>query len=155
VLPSHTAETLPAPPDSLHHGDITLRFVHIVPGDPSRDFVPSYHFRILTKDGSNAGHVNFRIGDTAHVQICAGHIGFEIAESFRGHGYAFQACLAIAPFVRTVYDSVIITCDPDNHVSRRTIEKLGAVYVDEVLIPPHEPMYQRGLRSKLRYRWTP
>ena len=148
-----TGETLPVPPESLSSGEVTLQFCRIVPGEPSRGFVPSFHFRILVA-GSDAGYINFRVGDTEHIHVCAGHIGFEIAESFRGHGYALQACRAIAPFVRSVYESVTITCDPDNMASRRTLERLGAQFVDEVAVPAHDPHYQRGSRTKRRYKWT-
>jgi len=148
-------EMLPSPPESLANGEITLRFSHIVPGEPSHGFVPYFHFRIIIADGSDVGQINFRIGDTEHVRVCAGHIGFEIIESFRGHGFAFQACRAIAPFVRSVYEVVTITCDPDNWASRRTIERLGAELVDEVAVPADDPHYQRGSRTKRRYKWTP
>ncbi len=152
---SPTIEGFPIPPDMLSSGAVRLRFVRVVPGDPSRDFVPAYHFRILLSDGSDVGHINFRVGDTEHVRLCAGHIGFEILEPFRGHGYALQACRAIASFVRSFYGAVTITCDPDNLASIRTIERLGASFADEVPVPPHDPHFQRGSRSKRRYRWTP
>lgn len=143
------------PPETLSFGEVGLHFVRVVPGDPSRDFVPAYHFRILLADGSDVGNVNFRVGDAEHVRVCAGHIGFEIREQFRGHGYAFQACRAIAPFVRLVSGAVTITCDPDNVASIRTIERLGASFTDEVSVPPHDPHYKRGSRTKKRYVWTP
>ena len=143
------------PPADLSHGGVQLRFVKVVPGEPKRGFVPYYHFRILAPDGPDVGHINFRVGDTEHVRICAGHVGFEVIESHRGHGYALRACQAIAPFVASVYDAVIITCDPDNLASQRTIERLGACLVDEVDVPPHDPHYQRGSRRKRRYRWEP
>jgi predicted acetyltransferase len=149
------APKLQEPPEALSFGQVRLHFIRIVPGDPSRDFVPAYHFRILLGDGSDVGHINFRVGDTEHVRVSAGHIGFEICEEHRGHGYAFEACCAIAPFVRSVYDAVTITCDPDNLASRRTIERLGASFIDEVPVPQHDPHYQRGSRFKRRYRWTP
>jgi predicted acetyltransferase len=155
MTPSPSAGTFPTPPETLSFGQVRLHFVRIVPGDPSHDFVPAYHFRILTADGSDVGHINFRVGDTGHVLVCAGHIGFEIREPCRGHGYALQACRAIAPFVRSVYEAVTITCDPDNIASIRTIEKLGASFTDEVPVPPHDPHYQRGSRRKRRYRWIP
>lgn len=148
-------EPLPPAPETLSSGEVTLRFVRIMPGDPSRGFVPGYHFRIVTPDGSDAGHINFRVGDTEHVRLAAGHIGFEVHELFRGHGYALAACRALAPFVRSVSGSVTVTCDPDNAASRRTIERLGATFVDEVDVPPGDPHYERGSRRKLRYRWTP
>jgi len=143
------------PPEDLSFGQVRLHFARIIPGDPAQDFVPMYHFRILLADGSDIGHLNFRVGDTQHVQICAGHIGFEIQAKFRGHGYAFEACRAVAPFVRTIYNSVIITCTPDNQASKRTIERLGASFVDEVPVPEHDPHYKRGSRISRRYRWTP
>jgi tagatose 1,6-diphosphate aldolase len=101
------------------------------------------------------GHINFRVGHTEHVRVSAGHIGFEITEPFRGRGYARQACQAIAPFVRSIYEWVTITCDPENPASRRTIEKLGAQFVDEVVVPVEDPHYQRGSRMKRRYQWKP
>jgi tagatose 1,6-diphosphate aldolase len=102
---------------------------------------------------SDVGHINFRIGDTEHVRVCAGHIGFDIHEEFRGHGYAYQACCAISPFVRSVYGDVTITCDPDNFASIKTIDRLGAEFVDEVPVPPHEPQFLS--RIKRRYKWIP
>ena len=50
---------------------------------------------------------------------------------------------------------VLITCDPDNLPSSKTIEKLGASFIDEVAVSPTEPGYRRGSRVKRRYRWTP
>ena len=142
-------------PPSLCFGDVTLQFVHVVDGEPARGFVPSYHFRIRTKDGFAAGHINLRVGDTDHVRLCAGHVGFEVAAEYRGRRYAFQACSALAPFARTLARELIITCDPDNVASRRTIERLGAEFIDEVPVPEHDPHYARGSRIKRRYLWKP
>lgn len=152
---SPPTETLRTPSETLSFGEVTLRFARVISGDPSLDLVPAYHFRILVEDGSDVGHINFRVGDTEHVRVSAGHIGFEISAQFRGHGYAFQACRAIAPFVRSVCREVTITCDPDNVASIRTIERLSARFIDEVSVPAHDPHYKRGSRRKRRYRWTP
>lgn len=146
---------LPTPPAALFFEEVTLRFIRVVPGEPLRGMVPYYHFRILAVDGEDVGHINFRVGDSEHVRLCAGHIGFEIAEGFRGRGYALQACRAIAPFIRSVCGAVTITCDPDNIASSRTIERLGARFVDEILVPVGDPHYERGSRTKRRYRWMP
>jgi RimJ/RimL family protein N-acetyltransferase len=154
VLYRKKQDALPLPPAILSFGQVRLRFVQIVPGNPSRGFVPAYHFRILNAAGADAGHINFRMCGTEHVRVCAGHIGFEILEAARGHGYAFEACRALAPFVRSFYDSVTITCNPDNVASIRTIERLGARFMDEVPVPPHDPHFKHS-RSKKRYQWTP
>jgi hypothetical protein len=129
-----TVPHLPLPPAGLTSGDVSLAFVKIVPGDDAKGFAPAYHFRILVGN-HDAGHINFRVGESEHVRICAGHIGFEVSEAFRGHGYALQACQALAPFVRIVYPTVILTCDPENTASRRTIEKLSANFIDETRVP--------------------
>lgn len=145
----------PQPPDRPSFGDVWLRFVALVPGDPSRGFVSYYQFRImLSATGEDVGRINFRVGDTHHVTLVAGHIGYEIAEAHRGHGYSLQACRAIAPFVASIYPAVIITCDPDNIASRTTIERLGSEFLDEVEVPEHEPAFTCGSRFKRRYLWT-
>ena len=96
---------------------------------------------------------NFRVGDTEHVRQCVGHIGYEIIESFRGHGFARQACRALVPFARLFYHELTITCDPDNAASKRTIEQLGASFVDEIPVPPTDPHFESGARLKSRYCW--
>jgi tagatose 1,6-diphosphate aldolase len=153
---NQTAEDaiLPPPPQSLANGDVVLRLDRIVPGDPSRNYVPYYHFRIIRGDGTDVGHINFRVGDTEHIRRFAGHIGFQIAEPHRGHGYAGQACRAIMPLLRTLYESVLITCDPSNAASRRTIEKLGATLLDEIATTV-DSSGQHFQHTKRRYIWTP
>jgi predicted acetyltransferase len=145
---------LPAPLQPLAYGDIVLRLDRIVPADPLRDFVPYYHFRILRGDGTDVGHINFRVGDTEHIRLFAGHVGFQIAEPYRGHGYAGEACRAIAPLVQSLYESVVITCDPSNAASRRTIEKLGATFLDEIAATVDASGHHIQ-HIKRRYIWTP
>lgn len=133
---------------------VVLRFARIVPGDAVRGFVPFYHYRIWAA-GEDVGHINLRVGDTEHVRLCAGHVGFEIAPPYRGHRYALSACRALAPLARAIAAEHLITCDPDNLPSHRTIERLGAAFLDEVVVPENDPHYLRGSRTKLRFRWTP
>jgi len=146
---------LPVPPETLSHGEVMLRFSRIVFGDAARGLVPYFHYRILIPVGMDAGHINFRVGDTEHVRRYVGHIGFEVSEWFRGNHFALKACLALAPFVRSVYKDVVVTCDPENLASRRTIESLGALFIEEVEVPPHDPHYASGARRKRRYAWIP
>jgi len=147
-------DSLPKPPDQLSCENVTLRFARIVIGDVTRGLVPYYHYRIFA-GGIDVGHINLRVGDTEHVRLCAGHVGFEIAMAHRGHHYALQACRALAPFARSISPDILLTCDPDNLASRRTIELLGGVFLGEVPVPPHDPHYLRGSRAKRRYLWSP
>jgi len=145
---------VPPPPARLGFREVKLRFAEFVPGDPERGFVPYYHFRIEV-GREDVGHINFRVEDNEHIRMTAGHIGYEVRPEWRGHGYAGQACRALAPFVRQLRPDVIVTADPDNIASLRTIEGLGAQFLDEVPVPAFEPAYGRGSLRKRRYLWVP
>ena len=146
---------LTATPGNLSFGEVTLILDSIKPGDAARGMVPYYHFRIRDAEGADVGHINLRVGDTEHIRVCAGHVGYKIAPEFRGHRYAYQACRALAPFIRTIYDAVVLTCAPTNMPSIRTIERLGATFIDEIAVPESDPTYLRGSRIKRQYFWTP
>lgn len=152
---SHEMNRLPKAPPSLAHEGVTIVFSRITDGDAARGFVPGYRFKIFNDQSEEVGHLNFRVGDTEHVRLAAGHIGFEVAERHRGNRYACKACLAAAPWISQVTDTVLITADPDNMPSIRTIEKLGATLLDEVDVPPDDPHYLRGSVRKRRYQWKP
>ena len=139
---------------ALSHGVLSLQWVDIV-FPIGRELAPYHHFRILA--GSvDVGHINLRIGESGHLQRVVGHIGFGIRSRFRGHGYALSACWALGPFARVLRRETILTCDPGNHASRRTLERLvGGLSGEEVSVPIGDPHYGRGARTKLRFRWVP
>jgi predicted acetyltransferase len=142
-------------PSCLPGQIISLRHQATVPGDDSQGLVPFYHFKIVDIADNIVGHINFRVGDTPHVRLAAGHIGYEIVPEHRGHGYALAACKAIAPFVRKHYKEVLLTVDPLNRPSIRIIEQLGAKFLDEVEVPANDQAYLKGARRKKRYLWAP
>jgi RimJ/RimL family protein N-acetyltransferase len=43
--------------------------------------------------------------------------------------------------------------DPDNTPSIRIIEKLGAIFINEIDVPLDDPAYAKGARRKKRYEW--
>ena len=140
-------EILPVkPPEYLEHGAVTLRFTKTVPGDATRGFVPYYHYRILVDD-TDVGHINLRVGDTGHVRFSAGHVGFEIAAPYRGHRYALSACHALAPFARSFYTPLILTCDPDNHASRRNARRLTIILERVTCLDRSRLLAQLGTES--------
>ena len=143
------------PPQSIEFEDIRVTFSSETHGDSSLGFVPGYHFRILNSEGSDVGHVNVRIGDTEHVRLAAGHIGFQITEEHRGNRYASKACLALASWISAFNDRILITADPDNLASIRTVLRIGGMFLDEVDVPKGDPHYLRGSHRKRRYLWNP
>ncbi|MCC7375889.1 MAG: GNAT family N-acetyltransferase [Verrucomicrobiales bacterium] len=146
---------IPAPPEELIGLGMRLRYIETLPGDVRLGFVPSLRFHIYTSAGEHAGRIHLRVGDTPHVRWYAGHVGYEVYEEYRGENLALRACLALAPFARDVAASHVITCDPDNTPSMRTIERLAVLFLGEVEVPPEDPQYASGSRHKRRYRWLP
>lgn len=140
-------------PKKIEGDIVTLHFDSIKPVDVEKGYVPYYHFRVIDNTGNNVGHINFRIGNTNHVLFCAGHIGYEIKDMFRGHSYAYHACITIAPFVRSFYPSVVLTCNPDNLASKITIEKLHCKFLGEHQLDENEQAYKNGERTRNRYLW--
>jgi len=49
---------------------------------------------------------------------------------------------------------VWITCNPDNIASIKTIEKIGAAYVETIDVPEENEIYQQGEFRKNRYKWS-
>ena len=148
------ANELPEPP-ALESNEISLILEKRTEGDEAKGFVPAYSFGVYLKEGrKRIGHINLRIGDTEHVMQFAGHIGFAINEEHQGNSYAAKACLALKNFAASFYESVIITCNPDNIASKRTLEKIGAEFIEEIQIPEDNHVrITHGETHKRRYRW--
>ena len=110
---------------------------------------------IIDADGTKVGHINFKVGDTNHIRQCVGHIGYEISPEHRGNSYSYFACNAIRPFIKIFYGKVILTCDPENIPSIKIIEKLNGKFLNEIIVPKHDPFYRIGFRKKRRFKWEP
>ncbi len=142
------------PPPAMNFADVSLHLEKMIPADQKKILVPVYRFAIRNKNNIRVGHISFKVGDIPHILYYAGHIGYEIAPHHRGNGYAAKACLALKPFVAQNYDSLIITTDPGNIASVKTILNIGALYLDQVEIPKDNFMRKNhGHRFKRRYVW--
>ena len=134
---------------------IRLRFVKALPADDKTGNVPAEHYQIIEqKSRQEAGTIRSRLSNREDILRYAGHIGYGIHETYRGHHYAASACLALKPIALAHgFSELWITCDPDNRPSRRTCERIGAELIEIVDIPEHIDMYQDGERQKCRYLW--
>lgn len=112
--------------------------------------VPCYFFRIRANDGYQpiVGRCDLRIGNVPELRY-AGEIGYSIEEEHRGQGYAgFATELLLAFAYQLGMEEILITCDPDNLPSRRTLEKLGGRLEETVAVPEASTCYRCGDRVK-------
>jgi predicted acetyltransferase len=123
--------------------------------NPAKNWLRNLEFNIILKSKEiSIGHINLRIGYTDSIVFYGGHIGYCITEEYRGNHYAGKACLLLKNEIKNHgLDVIWITCNPDNHASRKTCEWIGAEYVTTVDLPEDNDQYLEGERQKCRYRW--
>ena len=136
-------------------------FLHAVPDgrercDPRRDggIRAAYRFWMRLANGpiEYAGTLTLRVGRGGDLERYLGHVGYVVHPPARGRSLAARATRLILPLARSHgLRELWITCNPDNAASRRTAERLGAVYVETVSVPRRHPLYARGDREKRRY----
>jgi predicted acetyltransferase len=116
--------------------------------------VPTWSFRMVhAESGEELGTIRLRVGDSRHVVMYAGHVGYAVDEPHRGNRYAERALRLLLPVARRLgLDPLWVTCDPENAASRRTLERMGARLVEEVDVPPDCVIFQSGHPRKCRYR---
>lgn len=141
-------------PGRLVDGDLALVLRETYPGDARRGYVPAYRFRMtLAGQKQEIGRIELRVGNTEHIVLYAGHIGYRVLPMYRGRHYAARSCALLMPLARYHgLNPLWITCNPDNYASRRTCELAGATLVEIVDLPEDVDMYQMGERQKCRYR---
>lgn len=141
-------------PGTLTDKDLTLVLVEEYPGNPTLSFVPAYRFKMtLVGQNDKIGRIELRVGNTNHIVMYAGHIGYGVEPEHRGRRYAARACRLLLPLAKSHgLEAIWITCNPDNTASRRTCELAGAELVEIVDLPEDTDMYRAGERQKCRYR---
>jgi predicted acetyltransferase len=135
-------------------GELTPDLVERQHADTNRGIVPAYVFAMMNrKTGLQMGRISLRIGNTDHLRLYAGHIGYAVDRPYRGNHYAERSCRLLLPLARAHgMNELWITCNPENLASRRTLERLGAELVEIVDVPLNNPLYRRGERQKCRFR---
>ncbi len=141
--------------DSFKGALIDLEVEHKYPAGQRSDYA-SVEFGIyIHKTRTRVGYIDLRFGDSEELYY-AGNVGYRIQEGYRGHGFAYEACLLLFQIAKDQYQmqSLIITCSPDNVASRKTIEKLGGTLIETVEVPSWHWLAKRGETIKNIYSFT-
>ena len=91
---------------------------------------PNEIWFLMSDDGSRIlAFGQLRPYDTPDALTWAGHIGYSVPPSERGHGYAQETLKRLLQmgFDRGM-ERILLTCDVDNDPSRHIIEKAGGVF---------------------------
>jgi tagatose 1,6-diphosphate aldolase len=139
-------------PGPLQDGDLNLHFVNFAPHRTHH--VPTYHFRMLNSTtGEEMGQINLRSQTNITIERYAGHIGYSVHETFRGHHYAARSVTLLLPLAHKLkINPLWITCDPENIALRRSCEIACTEFIEIVDLPPSYAGYAFGQRQKCRYR---
>ena len=138
----------------LENDEIKLVLERVTQGDPSKNWVPAYYFRICDKQGHIMGRCDLRIGYNDGLYY-GGHIGYRIEEAYRGHHYAAQACRLLFQLAKKhEMDHLFITCNPDNWPSRKTLEYLKGELMEIAELPEDNNMrVEKGETEKCIFRF--
>jgi len=121
---------------------------------PSNQYVVSIFYGIfLHGTDTRVGYCDLRLGMNEELYY-AGNIGYNIQPGYRGHHYAYEACLVLFRLAKQHgLEELIITCSPDNPASQKTLEKLDGEYLETTDVPSSHWLYKRGETVKRIYRY--
>lgn len=139
--------------DFLTDEEIKLVLEKTVDANPEKNWVPAYHFAICDHNGTKLGTCDLRIGHNDGLYY-GGNIGYRIEEQYRGHHYAGKACILLFELARKHnLGYVIITCNPDNHASRKTCEYAGGKLLEIAELPEGNDMRENGEYEKCIFKF--
>ena len=121
----------------------------------SFDGVPTVFYDIYVS-GSNlkVGKCDLRLKNDGFMYYY-GNVGYNIKEPYRGHHYAYYACKILFKIAKEEFglNELIITCNPDNDASYKTLKRLGGKLVEIAQIPYDHELYEKGDRFKCTFRF--
>ncbi|HBC3415257.1 GNAT family N-acetyltransferase [Vibrio parahaemolyticus] len=99
------------------------------------NYVPCSHFWLINSDKTILGAIRVRHHiNNEFLSLEAGHIGYDIAPSFRGKGYGkLMLSLALPKAAELGIEQALVVADEDNSASRGVIEANGGKF-DKIVI---------------------
>lgn len=132
--------------------DLQLRFLRCAQ-HPIHQVATYFFGMVHAQTGEELGKINLRVSSIPYIERYAGHVGFSVGEAHRGHRYAARSVALLVPIAKELgFAGLWITCDPENAASRRTLELMGAEFIETVDVPSDCVIFQTGHSRKCRYR---
>ncbi len=142
-------------PSTLYQGPrIFLKEKYHLKSEDTYDKVEVIVYTIHLKENYHKiGEIDLRLTMNDFMYYY-GHLGYHILEKYRGNHYASEACTIIKLLAKEKYDmsELIVTCNPDNYASIKTIERVGGIFIEHVGVPKDHELYRLGEKEKLVYR---
>ncbi|MFV0255551.1 MAG: GNAT family N-acetyltransferase [Erysipelotrichaceae bacterium] len=136
--------------DKINNDTIELVLERTIRKWPFKDV--EYHYLIYTLDKPEiVGRCDFRLLINEE-NYYAGNIGYMIRRNNRGNNYAYQAAFLLCEMAKSSYNEIIITCSPENHVSKHIIEKLHGELIETIEVPVNHFLYKQGEKIKNIYK---
>lgn len=95
-----------------------------------QDYVPCHHYWLVNAEKEIIGVIRVRHNiETPFLALEGGHIGYDVAPSFRGKGYGTAMLKLVLPKAGQLgIQKALITADEDNIASRTVIERNGGQF---------------------------
>ena len=139
--------------EHLRSDEIWLQLERVALANSERNWVPAYIFAICDLAGNKMGTCDLRLGHNDQLYF-GGNIGYRVEEPYRGHHYAAKACRLLFQLAKQhEMGYVIITCNPDNVPSRKTLEHLNGELLEIAELPPDNDMRKIGETHKCIFRF--
>ncbi|MDO4197572.1 MAG: GNAT family N-acetyltransferase [Erysipelotrichaceae bacterium] len=119
------------------------------------DGVPAVYYDIYTHNESKkVGTCDLRLKNDGDMYYF-GNIGYNVLPSYRGHNYAYYACLLMFEIAKKEFglNELIITCSPENKASYKILEKLDGEFIETVDVPKDHELYLNGEKVKCIFRY--
>jgi len=136
----------------LENEQVRLLLIHQITRPNEANWLPSMVFDIEEKvTGKIVGRCDIRFGMNPYMRYM-GNIGYTIYPPYRGHHYATLATALLLAHAKESMDEVIITCNPDNIASIKTIQRLGGELIGVEDVPLGHELHDQGEAVKCIYR---
>ncbi|HUD08958.1 MAG TPA: GNAT family N-acetyltransferase [Candidatus Saccharimonadales bacterium] len=115
----------------LIDGDLELRFLEKRKVMILKSCAWEFVFEMYLLDtNQKIGAIRLRLKLTPDLEEYGGHVEYEVDKKFRGNNFAARSFTLLLPLFRKIkINPIIITCDPTNIASIKTIEKIGGKLV--------------------------